>query len=208
MTDDNIKTLKDDIAFMRALAQEGQRTPLLGGAIMVAAGLTFAVASLVQWAVVTGVLQVTQWILPATWGTALVVFLVTVRIIRMRMGGKPGASSPGNRASGLAWAGVGWTIFTMATVLGIVCYRANSGIPMMVFPSLILALYGLGWSVAAAMSKKGWIWGVAIGSYASALLAAWFATTPMVFLIYAGALILLASLPGYVLMRQEPSDTI
>ena len=46
MTDDQMQNVKDDIAFMRALAAEGQRTPLLGGAIMAAAGVIFAIASL------------------------------------------------------------------------------------------------------------------------------------------------------------------
>ena len=46
MTDDQMQNVKDDIAFMRALAAEGQRTPMLGGAIMAAAGVIFAIASL------------------------------------------------------------------------------------------------------------------------------------------------------------------
>ncbi len=79
---------------------------------------------------------------------------------------------------------------------------------MLVFPSLILGLYGMGWSVAAAMSKKRWLWMTAIGSYAGALLMAWFSIEPAVYLVYGAALLLLASLPGYLLMRQEPSDTI
>ena len=47
MTDQN--AIRDDIAFMRALAEQGQRGPLIGGAIMLAGGGLFGTASLIIW---------------------------------------------------------------------------------------------------------------------------------------------------------------
>jgi len=208
MTDEKIQTLKDDIAFMKALAQEGGSAPLLGGSILVAAGLIFGAASVVHWAVVTGVLAVSPWAFPD-------------HLVRRpwSVPGRPGhpqppfarpagANSPGNRATGVAWAAVGWTIFVIGVSLMIIAVRTRSEAVMLVFPSLILGLYGMGWSVAAAMSGKRWIRMTAIGAYAATLLVAWFAAEPAVYLAYAGALVLLAALPGYVLMRQEPATTI
>lgn len=208
MTDDKIQTLKDDIAFMRALAQEGSSAPLLGGSILVAAGLIFGGASIIHWAVLSGILALSPWAFAVIWLGALIAFLVALTVLNRRMRGKPGSNSPGNRASGTAWASVGWTISAISLSLIIIGIRAKSEIPMLVFPSVILGLYGMGWSVAAAMSKKRWLWMTAIGSYAGALLVAWFAIDPAVYLVYGAALLLLACLPGYVLMRQEPSDTI
>lgn len=208
MTDEKIQTLKDDIAFMKALAQEGGSAPLLGGSILVAAGLIFGAASVVHWAVVTGVLAVSPWAFPIIWFAALGLFLVALVILNRRSRDRPGANSPGNRATGVAWAAVGWTIFAIGVSLMIIAVRTRSEAVMLVFPSLILGLYGMGWSVAAAMSGKRWIRLTAIGSYAATLLVAWFAAEPAVYLAYAGALVLLAALPGYVLMRQEPATTI
>ena len=37
MTDDQMKSVHDDIAYMRSLAQEGRNTPLLCGSVLVAA---------------------------------------------------------------------------------------------------------------------------------------------------------------------------
>jgi hypothetical protein len=208
MTDEKIQSLKDDIAFMRALAQEGSSAPLLGGSILVAAGLIFGGASVIHWTVITGLLAVSNWAFPIIWFGALALFMIIVTVLGRRMRGKPGAASPGNRASGTAWASVGWTIFAISLSLMIIGVRAQSEIPMLVFPSLILGLYGMGWSVAAAMSRKGWLWVTAIGSYAAALVVAWFSIDPAVYLVYGAALLLLATLPGFILMRQEPSDTI
>ena len=61
MTDDQTQSLHDDIAYMRAMAQEGRNAPLLSGPIMVAAGIIFGTASLVQWAIQTGMVDVSPW---------------------------------------------------------------------------------------------------------------------------------------------------
>ena len=61
MTDDQTQSLHDDIAYMRAMAQEGRNAPLLSGPIMVAAGVIFGSASLVQWAIQTGLVVVSPW---------------------------------------------------------------------------------------------------------------------------------------------------
>lgn len=208
MTEEKIQTLKDDIAFMRALAQEGSSAPLLGGSILVAAGVTFAAAGIVHWAIQTGLVNLPMSMLSFVWIAALVVFLSL--LVWLRRGGRsrPGAQSPGNRASGAAWSSMGWSIFVIGLAIGILSARTHSYIPTLIFPPLILSLYGMGWSVAAAMARKRWIWMTAIGSYAAALVVAWLAVDPIVYLVYAAALLLLMALPGYILMRQEPSDIV
>lgn len=209
MTDNQIQDLRADIAFMKALAQEGQQTPLLGGAILVAAGLIFSVASLLAWGLATERLNLgTPWAPLIVWGGAMVLFFVALALVRRRIGGKPGAGSPGNRASGMAWTAVGWTIFSLAAAMAVIGYRTHSAIVTAMFPSIILALYGAGWSVAAAMARKSWLWLTAVGSYVAAVVVAWFCTSATIFLVYAAFLLLLAVLPGFMLMRQEPSDTI
>ena len=66
----DLQSVKDDIAFMRALATEGRSAPLLGGAIMIAAGLIFAAASLTHYAVAVTGAHVTLWIYPIIWFAA------------------------------------------------------------------------------------------------------------------------------------------
>lgn len=208
MTEEKIQTLKDDIAFMRALAQEGSSAPLLGGSILVAAGVTFGVAGIAHWAVLSGLMNAGLEVLSFIWLAALVVFLGLLVWLRRSSGARPGAQSPGNRASSAAWASMGWSIFVISLAIGILSWRTHSYIPTLIFPPMILGLYGMGWSVAAAMSRKRWLWMTAFGSYAASLLVAWLSVDPIVYLVYASALLLLMALPGYILLRQEPSDTI
>ena len=209
MTDEQMQSVRDDIAFMRALAAEGQRTPLLGGAILVAAGLIFGVASLAYWAMIEGHLRLDHdWGSFFIWMGALGVFLVVLIILNLRIGSKPGARSPANRASGAAWMGVGLSIFAMGLSYAAAGWQLRSEEVMATFPSVIFALYGAGWAVAAAMTGKRWLWWVAFGSWAMAPVLAWFSAISIQYILYAVALFLLMSLPGYVLTRGEPSDTV
>jgi hypothetical protein len=68
-------------------------------------------------------------------------------------------------------------------------------------PSMILALYGAAWMVAAAVSRARWAAVASAGSYAAALGSAWLCTTNAAYLWYAAALFLLLALPGAVMMR-------
>ena len=38
---DQLQNIRDDLAFMRSLAEEGRRAPLIGGSIMAVAGAAF-----------------------------------------------------------------------------------------------------------------------------------------------------------------------
>jgi hypothetical protein len=202
---DQISTLRDDIAFMRELAEEGRSPPLVGGFLLLAAGLVFSLASIGHWAIATGLVAESPWSYLVIWGGALVLFLACVVVVKSRQALKPSAHAPGNRAAGMAWAGVGWGIMCLMVCMNLVCWRAHSLVPLMLLPSMVLTLYGLGWSVAAVVSRQRWIWLVAIGSYVGAAVVAYFSDTNTVYLIYAAALMLLLTLPGAILMRQEPS---
>ena len=199
---DQLQTLADDISFLKALALEERSPALLGGSTLVAAGSVYGLASLAHWGVVTGLIPAaTPWVFPALWGAATVVFLALLAVIRRRLrGARPvGAAS---RASGVAWQGVGWTIFTLSACIGVVAWRVHSDAPTLLFPPITLALYGLAWMVAAAVSRVGWMGLAAAGSYAAALLTALICASPAVFLVYAGALALLAIVPGLAMIRR------
>jgi hypothetical protein len=209
MTDEKIQTLKDDIAFMKALAQEGSVAPLLFGGVMVAAGLIFGVASVLQWAITSGVLVVpSPWFLLANWVVAGGVFAVAMNLLLKRAKTRPGYNGSVNKATGAAWSGVGFAIFSCWAGMTAIGLTTGDWKVMNMFPVLILALYGAAWFVAAVMSGKGWIHLIAIGSFVGAVAMGMLSASPYLMLGYAGCLLLLAVLPGLILIRQEPSDIV
>lgn len=208
MTEDNIQALKDDIAFMKALASEGSRTPLLFGRVMVAAGLIFSAASVGHWLIDSGVLRVPPVFFMVNWLGAGAVFAGVMTLILRRSGSQPGFNAGVNKATGAAWSGVGFAIF--ASWLGMTAIGLTTGNwqVMDVFPVMIFALYGAAWFVAGALSGAGWIKLIALGSFAGAVLMGGLSGTSWLMLGYAGCLLLLAVLPGWILMRQEPTDIV
>ena len=208
MTDDQTQSLHDDIAYMRAMAQEGRNAPLLSGPIMVAAGIIFGSASLVQWAIQTGVIDVSPWAQLWVWVASGVAFGVALTLLIRRLNTKPGARSAGNKAVGGAWTGVGFGIFAMWAAFMAVGLTSGNWEIMRAMPIVVFAAYGSAWFVAGTMARVKWMNWVALLSYGGAVLMGVFSDSPHLLLVYAVMFVLVALLPGLALMRQEPSEVI
>jgi hypothetical protein len=201
-------TLKDDIAFMRAMAQDGRRGPMIGGASLVSAGVVFSIATLVCWAMATGLIAAQNTWFLGVWVAAMAVHLGVMAILigRWRRTGHSGAAGAANRAFRWAWSACGWSIGVIFAGSALTVWRTHSWMVFASFPTVILAPYGAAWSVSAAMSDRKWMRWVAIGSFAAALGMALVPDVSTAYLAFAAALILLAAAPGYVLMREQPTS--
>jgi hypothetical protein len=197
MTDQN--AIRDDIAFMRALAEEGRNGPLVGGPMLLASGLCFGSASLAVWLNQTFALVTSSWSFFAIWTISLALFLAVLFVARPNRRPSAGAS----RAIGVAWSGGGLSIFFVGLSLVVMVVRGKDPYVANVFLPFILSIYGSAWFVAAVLSKTRWLSAVAAGSFLFALVTAWFASDGLiVFLIYGLGLYALVAAPGYVLMRK------
>lgn len=204
----DLQSVKDDIAFMRALASEGRSAPLLGGAVMIAAGLIFGTASLAHYAVAVAGAHLTPWIYPILWFSAAGVFVVALWLLKARYRGRPGSLSPGNRAMRGVWRGLGFAAFTLFVVMAIAGIKLDNPVIFGLFPSIILVLYGTAWTLGAQMSEQRWMAYIAALAFVLAALMALMIGDPTIYLAYAAALMFTAVLPGVLLMRQEPSDVV
>jgi hypothetical protein len=193
------QSLRDDIAFMRALAVEGQNNQSRGE-IGLAAGLIWGSASLYDWAVWSklispiGDFSSFGWIWPA----AAVVFLAVGFPLGM-------FRRSGNRALGAAWGSVGAACWTITAVIGLAAWRMNQGwIIFTLLPPIVMALYGGAWLLSATVMRKWWMCGVGVGCLLSGLVLAYFIAKPLEYLLFALALYLFAGVPGLLcLLRQR-----
>lgn len=199
---------QDDIAYIRALAEEGRNTPVLGGRILIVAGGAFGLASLIHYGIDSGLIAAEPAAYNYVWLGALVLFFIGLIGVKSKIRGRPGARSAVNRAVGAGWMGVGLGIFVMALSMAVLSYKLQSEVPTYLFPSLIFALYGAGWAVSATMSGQTWQWWLAIGGWVGAPAIASLIGTPLLWLGYAAGLVLLALIPGLILVRQEPAEVI
>ncbi len=204
MMTEKIEDPAADIAWMRRVAEEGRQRPMQGASILFAAGLLYGAASLGHWAVASGLAGLDMSAVNYIWiGVTVVFFAVLILAIRAikRAGG---VETSANRASGTAWASVGWGIFALSLSMAVLAWRLGEDAAMVGFalmPSMIMVFYGSGWAVTAAMQRSKALWGLAIASFAAAPLIAALTGSPDQYLAYAGALFLLMGLPGFLLMR-------
>lgn len=208
MTDDQMKSVHEDIAYMRALAHEGKHAPLLAGPILVTAAFVFGAANVGQWALLSGVITASPWAPLWLWIGAGVVFTLALLMLIGRMKGKPGCNSAGNRAVGAAWSAVGIGIF--ATWLGLMAmgFKTGNWSMMNVMPIVVFVAYGSAWMIAGAMTGVRWMTAVAVLSFAGAIAVGWFSDGAGLYLVFTAVLFLVAFVPGLILMRQEPSEIV
>ncbi len=202
------QAIQDDIAYMRSLAHEGRHAPLLAGPILIAAAVVFGGASLGQWAIQSGAVQVNPWAQFWLWIGAGVVFAVALSLLIGRMKGKPGINSAGNKAVGAAWSGVGYGIFVTWLALVALSVKTGNWSWMAVMPTTVLVAYGSAWMIGAAMTKTRWMSFTALAAYAGAVAVAWFIDSPIIYLVFTIVLVAIALIPGIILMRQEPSEVV
>ena len=208
MTEQNMQAIRDDLAYLRAMAAEGRTAPFFGGSVLIAAGAVFGAAALTHWAIVSGLLTLPRWALLPIWLTAGALFYVALVAVQRGMRGRPGAEAVSNRASGWAWAAAGWAIAAIGLGLIVAAYRTGEALVFDLFAVVILGLYGSAWAFSAIVTRTKWLMGVAIASYGMAVVSAWFVGTSTLYLIYAVALVLLAAVPGLVLRSREPSQVV
>ncbi len=201
-------SLKDDIAFMRAMAHEGRNAPLLSGPVLVAAALIFGPANLAQWAIQAEVLVVDPMVQLWVWLAAGAVFALTLTVLIKRMSRKPGYGSPGNKAVGAAWSALGFGIFVMWLSLMAVGFSAGNWTLMWAMPSIVATAYGSAWIISGAMSGQRWMTGVGLLAYAGAVACGAAIGNPAIYGVFTLIMIATALIPGIVLMRQEPAEVV
>jgi prepilin-type processing-associated H-X9-DG protein len=196
MTDQN-QSLRDDIAFLRGMAESGRDRPMIGGSILLAAGLIFGLASLTVW--VFAVRGVGGWMYNAVWGASFVLYMAVLFWLLRTLPKSAGALQA---ATGVAWSAIGAATFFIGLSLGLMAWRLDMPNLMLVFPSVLLALYGACWMVGAILLRTSWMRLVAAAAFAMAIVNAWFADGHAIWLIYGVSLLALLAAPGFVLMRQ------
>jgi len=207
---EHIDTLKDDIAFLRAIAQEGRRAPLLGGALLLAAGLLFSAASLVSWAMSAGLIVLPGVWSYGVWGLAAVAFygIFAALMVSWSRAAKPGAASAGNRAFRSAWSAGGWAMTAISLGTGLMAWHLHTSLVFAAFPTIILSIYGAAWMISATVSDRWWVRWVAAGCFIAAIGMALVPSYQAEYLVFAAALLVLMAAPGAALMRAEPSDIV
>ena len=201
MTND---TVKDDISYMRRLAEQGRSGPILGGTFLVAAGLVFGAACIADWAARSGWLPISGWGFLYLWLGAFAVFGAVWFALFFRLRTYPGkTTSSANAAFGVAWSACAIGIFVALASVEIVATVIKAPIVLNAYVPMIFTFYGVAWFTSAAMARRTWMFAAAAGSFVVSLIMAALAENTLQVAVMGVALLLLLTLPGLRLMKEE-----
>jgi hypothetical protein len=199
--------LAEDVSYLRTLAEQGQRAPLVGGGFLVLFGALLCVTYALHWALLTGAIgSGPGWQLGLLWASFGVAAGLGGVLVSSRLRRKPGAASMLNRIDRAVWRAAALAI--MATVLGNIFAMAINGDTHA--PNAIMAAgfgsYAIAMLTTAAIAEKPWLGAFgALALLVSTML--WIVRdAPWAYLAAAAASAIVLLAPGIVLVRNEPSS--
>jgi hypothetical protein len=198
MTDTH--SLKDDLAFVRDLTQDGGRGLARDGFALAVVGLVFGLVTLVYWLVFWGPLAGARSLASWLWIVAVVATIAATAIVRRRFPPPTGAAA---RAVSVAWNGVGVSL--LAGGLGLVAagWRLHDGaFILFTYPILLFSLYGGAWGVAFAVKRLNWFAWISTGCFLAAIGEGLLYGSPHQWLVMSAGLFLLVGLPGLAILRK------
>jgi hypothetical protein len=192
-----------NLAFMKALVEEGGRVQTTGGAAFLAAGLLFGAQALVQWAHIAGLIHLSGQAMTTLIVLVPVVFVaVLATLIRRQRTSLEGG--PATRALKAAFGGLGLGNVVLCAVFGLLSWSRGEPEVWFLYGVAICVMLGAAWYVAAMVRRRAWLWVVAAGWYVTALGLGVVSTEERLatyFLLLGVALVVLLALPGAAMMR-------
>lgn len=197
--------LKSDIDYLKSLALDGGRAPVMNGGALFWAGICFSAAAVVHYLIMQGVVTIPNpWFITLNWGVAAAIYAVLCIASIVASKRRYGVGNAMNRAIGAVWSGVGFAIFALFVTLtaAAIGMKAMEQMLPLISPAIVI-LYGVGWWVVSVLSGRKWMAAVGLLSFASAPFLAFVGGQPIQMLGYAITLTLIATIPGLVLTRSS-----
>jgi hypothetical protein len=197
---DNTQELRDDLTFLKAQMGDDGTILYASGAGLALGGLLFGLTILRQTLVEAGWIQYPESLRGLMPWDAVIVFFVTflglavyVKKVRKQFRTRAGAMSSTARAMWASWAAVGFG--HLAASIGL----SQAGTDLSTVT--LFAFWGAGWCVFWAIYQQLWMAVSAVTCYALAVATGVMWGTPFAGLITASGFILVATLPGLLLIR-------
>ena len=195
-----------DLAYVRTLAEEGRKAPLLGGAHLVGWGVLVSAAFVGHGVIVNTVPQSQDWglMLGGLWGGFGLLGGLMSTALQRRMQRRPGSAALSNRADQAIWTGA--TLILVSLALGAIGHMAFTGdytAPNFI-PGASFAVYGGAMMASSMVAEEKALQPFALFSVAAGLCLSIGADHPWMYFAAAAAALLALAAPGLVLLRQEP----
>jgi hypothetical protein len=175
MTDD-MQSIRSDLAFLKTMAADAGPLPRIVGWQFAAPGLIYGPATILAWAIVRGLVPLSQKFAGALglWPTLIYLPVLAVLVLATR---RPPAGTA-TRAMAGAWSGVGLTTLSVIAVIFIAGAKLHVPGMWQVWTSICFSLWGAGWWAFAVLRRDKRWFVVAVGSLLNAVINACLIGTP------------------------------
>ncbi len=202
---DKLKTVQDDLAFLRGLAERGGERGGLGApgsALYGSAGLLYGLQTLVYYLQERGVVSLGyQGNMVLAWApTVVFVILMTIVIIVDRKNPQRGVT---NRAVNAAFSATGVANLALILVFAAAASRHHDFRYWLFHPAVVFILQGAVWQLIFVLRKRFWMLAVAVGWLVCGVAMGMLIDRIGLYLLIAtvGLLAFMAA-PGFYMMRQ------
>jgi hypothetical protein len=196
----------EDLARLRAIAEEGRNAPLLGGGHLILWGGAIATALIVNWLVDLRILPWPGWSLAISWFGIVFAAWIGSALIGRREAGKPGAFTIGNKVERAVWITVGGFLMTLAVALfvrGLVSGDPRSWELFAIMSPVTLGAYAVALSAAASATNAGADWAGVVLSLGFAAATAFLIGDPAQYPVAAAGVALVTIPAGLRHVRAE-----
>jgi hypothetical protein len=202
---DKLKTVQDDLAFLRTIAEGGGERGgigVAGGALYGAAGLLYGLQTLTYFAQEKGVVRLGELgNLTMAWlPTVLFLIMMTIVIIIDRRRPQVGVA---NRAVNAAFAGTGIANLALVLIFAAAAGRHKDFHYWLFHPAVVFVIQGSVWYVIFMLRKRLWMALVATGWVVSGVALGLLIDRADLYLLVASlGLFAFMMVPGFFMMRQ------
>jgi hypothetical protein len=206
---DKIKSVQDDLAFLRTVAEGGGGgMGVAGGALYGGAGLIYGLQCVVYYGQMIGLIRLTGLgnLILAWLPTVIFLVMMTVVIVIERKKPSGGVAS---RAVNAAFQGTGIANLALILIFASAAVRNHDFRYWLFHPAVVFVIQGAVWYVIFMLRKRLWMAVVAAGWLVSGVALGMLIHRPDLYLLIAGlGLFAWMMVPGYVMMRQAQRQTV
>lgn len=196
---------RDDLRYLREMAEAGRRAPLLGGRFYVFWGVLVALAYSGQYLILSGSLGVGEAALGVLWLGFGAAAAIGQPLLTRSIRNKPGRGAVNNRVETVVWTTGGFVI--MSFVIGVFIATVVLGSPAETWDFIVavaLGAYGTALITTGTVAEAPWMRLPALIAIGSVAIVPPMVGKPVLYLIAAMVVVVVALIPGLILLSKEP----
>lgn len=201
--------LIEDLDYIKTLAEEGARAPLVGGPIGLMWGVLLTTTFTAQWAVLSGMLDLPESNIGLFWLAFALIGGLGSLLLGRKVSQKPGANSVANRVEQYVW--LMFAAMMASLFIGVILNQVLAGGGVKLFDFILIVGFagqGLAYGVVAKISGIKWMHMAAVAGFTASAICFVALGKPHLYLIAALATLVTVVLPSLITIKREPKHVV